>query len=321
MTKRVLALCLSVCLILLSCAFAAPQGSDISENAEPSREFIEKQSASLDTYFSVKEELLEAKETYGGIYIDKTGNLNVMVVDTATGTSENTSLRTVKDYQDVIKEHKTDNQHIMYRMVSYSFDYLQTVQSDLLEKFEEFGISSTYIDETENIIVVESADEGFDENQVIEFVGNCDILRFEKITSMGLQSAVVKNGSKLMSSSNKEFSVACGAKLGNDYGFITAAHCIDIGERGYYNGNTIGLATHRNFGGSSDVAFIINPSANFQSTTVFTDGTNYTAGQGYGHPSDYAAYVAGGFPTGTAVTTYGFVTKNLQERSYRLLKM
>lgn len=312
MKKRIFSMLLSLCIIAASITCISAQDAQElrTEKALKTQEelYTEKQGESLTTYFAVKDELSSDKETYGGVYIDDNGNLNIMIVnppqDTLSPENAQTDAKLISDYQSIIAEQKTEEQSIIYHLVPYTLEHLETVQDNLMDHAEELNIVSSYIDEIKNIIVVGYSAENFDENSVIDFVGKSNMLAFEKIVSIE-NDATIKNGSQVNSSSGS-FSIACGAKLGNDYGFITAAHCGSVGTAVYYNGSYLGDITHRRYGGNVDVAFIKRNSSSYLSTTKFTDSTAYTAG--IGKFGVGATHVLGGWPTGATVVMYGATT-------------
>jgi hypothetical protein len=256
---------------------------------------IENESAGNETYFAVEDQLLGEKDSFGGAYLDDNGNLNIMVVD------ESNVSKSIRDYQNMINKHKSERQTVIYRTVSYSLDTMQKIIDNLMKESETLGILGAYTDQKENIIVVDYDSNSFAKEKVMKIIGDSKIVRFQNSTGLEFQAAVLKNGGKI-----SDHSMACGARLGNTYGFITAAHSGSIGTLKFFNGNLLGAITHRNLGGSADVAFITPASSTFKSTTMFTDMTSYTAGRGSTtNPSDYAFYVSGGFLSGTSVTTYG----------------
>lgn len=184
---------LSLCIIAASITCISAQDAQElrTEKALKTQEelYTEKQGESLTTYFAVKDELSSDKETYGGVYIDDNGNLNIMIVnppqDTLSPENAQTDAKLISDYQSIIAEQKTEEQSIIYHLVPYTLEHLETVQDNLMDHAEELNIVSSYIDEIKNIIVVGYSAENFDENSVIDFVGKNNMLAFEKIVSIG----------------------------------------------------------------------------------------------------------------------------------------
>ncbi|MCL2321182.1 MAG: carboxypeptidase regulatory-like domain-containing protein [Oscillospiraceae bacterium] len=134
--------------------------------------YLENQSESLPTYQAAEAELTKNKTTYGGMYIDNNGILNVMVQKSGN----------VKDYQAIINKYKKPGQIVIYHIVSYSLDYLQSIQDKLdFNIMGKLGIYSSYIDVITNTIVIGYSDAKFDSQKVIEFTGaDSSVFRFEK---------------------------------------------------------------------------------------------------------------------------------------------
>ena len=315
MKKRIVAVFMSLCMMFVSmiCVSAeelhVPQDDQILQ--EKDELFMERQGESLTTYFAVKDELSEDKETYGGVYIDDNGDLNIMIVNSSpvelqeTASAENN--RYVKDYQNIVADQRSEDQNIVYHLVNYSLDYLKSVQNTLMNNSDEFEILSSYIDESQNTIVVGYSSDTFNKQNVLDFVGENEMIVFTEVDEPQLDSSnlTLRNGTGVRSDSS-DFTIACGAKLGNDYGFITAGHCGDVGTRVYYKTEYIGTITKSVFAGNTDAAFIKRSSASTKSTTEFTDGTAYKAGMSnYGNG---ALNVIGSWPTGTSVVAYGSKT-------------
>lgn len=270
---------------------AGAEQSTLFESEEVTKIYATNHSNSIETYFAVKDELLTKNNTYGGCYIDDNGNLNVWYTEG------------IKEYKNLIADDVKQNQSIIYRKASYTYDELEATNNLLFNSMEELGIEILSIDEFNNRIQVVMSSKNYSEQAVIDCVGNPDMLTFDCITSNPVDDATytIRNGSKLTNSKGY-YSMAVGAVRNGKYGFITAGHCGTVGDSASYNGMHMGTFRARVYGPNADVAFIERSSAThtYRATNLFTDGTGYTLGT--------LNYVSGGFPSGTAVTKYGATT-------------
>ncbi|MDE6888083.1 MAG: S1 family peptidase [Eubacterium sp.] len=283
--KKLLSIIVAGSILFLSSISASANQTDTTK----ADVYLHNQSNSLETYFSVKESLNEKEDTYGGCYIDDSGNLNIWYVDN------------LKEYKTAIACEIETEQPVVYRKADYSYAELQNVNDRLYDSMDELGIEVLSIDEFSNRVQVVMADDSYDKSDILEYIGDENVVIFDHIVNEPVDDATytIRNGSALNAGN---CSTAVGAVRNGQYGFITAAHCGNVGDAADYNGVTMGTYRACIYGPNVDVAFIQRSSSphTFNATNLFTDGTGYTRGS--------LNYVRGGFPSGTTVTKYGSTT-------------
>lgn len=288
--KKLLSILVILCMLTASTITVSAEQPTLSKIEEATKIYTTNHSNSIKTYFAVKDEFLTNDDTYGGCYIDDNGNLNVWYTEG------------IKEYKNLLAEDVKQSQSIIYRKASFTYDELEAANDLLFDSMEELGIEVLSIDEFNNRIQVVMSSKDYNEQAVINCVGNPNMLIFDYITSAPTDDATytIRNGSQLTDSSGY-YSMAVGAVRNGKYGFITAAHCGSVGGSVLYNGLHMGTFRARVYGPKVDVAFIERSSIThtYKATNLFTDGTGYTRG---------TDYVSGGFPSGTSVTKYGATT-------------
>lgn len=288
--KRLLSIIVAGSILLLSSISASASQSEKFDETTKDDVYLHNQANSLDTYFSVKKSLNAKKDTYGGCYIDDSGNLNIWYLDN------------LKEYKTAIANELETEQSVVYRKAEYSYAELQKINDRLYDSMDELGIEILSIDEFSNRVQVVMADGSYDKSNILEYIGDEKVVIFDRIVSEPVDDTTytIRNGSRL--DGGGYYSMAVGAVRNGQYGFITAAHCGNVGDAAGYNGVTMGTYRARVYGPNADVAFIQRSSSphTFNATNLFTDGTGYTPGT--------LDFVRGGFPSGTTVTKYGAAT-------------
>lgn len=247
------------------------------------------QSASIETYFALKDTFRSNEDTYGGSYIDDNGNLNVWYVNN------------LKEYKNTLSVKTNNDQTIIYRKADYSYAQLQVITDKLIDSMDKLGIVILSIDDFKNRIQVVMSSDSKNENEILDSIHDNQIIIFDYIRSEPVDDTIytVRNGSAL---DGGNYSMAVGAKRNNQYGFITAAHCGNVGDTVTFNDVTMGTFRARIYGPNVDVAFVQRSTTpnTFLATNLFIDDTGYTLGT--------LNYVSGGFPAGTTVCKYGATT-------------
>ena len=147
-----------------------------------------------------------------------------------------------------------DGQVVVYRKGEYSLKRLETIINLLVESMQDLDIAVLAVDQYTNRIQVVMNNDNSDIEAVIELVGDEVVLQFDRIVEKPTEETIytVYNGS-----ATGNASIAVGAMLNGAYGFITAAHCGNIGDPVTYNGVLMGYIAARQYGGSGgDVAFV-----------------------------------------------------------------
>lgn len=282
--------------IIIVCAFILTNRSPVgaswvgeTDEATKSEIYTLNHSASIETYFALKDTFRSKEDTYGGSYIDDNGNLNVWYVNN------------LKEYKNTLSTATNNVQPIIFRKADYSYAQLQDINDKLFDSMDKLGIEILSIDEFKNRIQVVMSSDAKNESEISGYIGDDKAIIFDRIISEPVDDTTytIRNGSAL---NGGNYSMAVGAVRNNQYGFITAAHCGNLGETATFSGVTMGTFRARLYGPNVDVAFVQRSSSphTFLATNMFTDGTGYTLGT--------LNYVSGGFPSGTTVTKYGATT-------------
>lgn len=266
-------------IIVLLISFAIPAFAIASsEDVEESIAYKNYVAVELNALFmDAVEQNQSLKNAYGGAYIDKDGNYNILitsedalctlkntvttgsiskVIDTALS-DEMVSTRTAKSVKDL---------SVNYHIATFSYHYLSEIVDLLSANMAELGIEQVGVkqaDNTVDIYVNASADQS-------------DILSFldKNFTDFDSEAVRFVKGDALYATANKTaypgdeiyytswlstYSGTIGFHAkdsSGNYGLVTNSHVAPSGQSMKYDGTTIGEPSYSTISGSIDAAFI-----------------------------------------------------------------
>lgn len=229
---------------------------------------------------SSQEAVLEFPDNYGGSYIDNDNDLHILYTDELN----TLNIASVQEYAE-------------FDCVNYSYNYLNDIVDILSDNLIELGITTTYMDEVLNKVVV-CADENY-KLMICEYLAenfmsfDDESLIFEEPTNP-VNTALGGSG---LSSSAGSFTLGYNAYdySTGKYGFVTCGHAVSVGDT-VYQGSALGTVTKKQFSGTIDAAFI-----EYSNQSQATANTMWNL-------SLTGSYSATGITTGMVVDKYGLTT-------------
>lgn len=288
-------LCILVAASLLFCtqAFGSSSNAQNGISAKPNSY------ESVDLYNKLLNNL--DKQSYGGMYLDDNGNLNIL-----TTNNEQTS--------EIVNECKYADQSVIFRNAKYSRKEIEDVYNSLIPQMQALGITDMGIDDINNCVTIgiyqlDNMDKQA-RNELEQSIHNfaksdCINIVNDATKSHDQTQYTVLNGCGLNNYSDS-FSLCMGVSWTDNgtqkYGFLTAGHALSVGQSAYYGnqqtlmGKCVNSIQNASLGVDAAVIQSSTSPNTFKPTNQFTDGSTY----------DMAAGNSGGkFPVGTNVTLYG----------------
>lgn len=201
----------------------------------------------------------EYPENFGGLYIDNDNNLHISYVNSL----------------DSLKKKELNKNYISYDHVTYSFNYLSSIVDCLTNVMIDMSISSVYVDETINKVIISTNDNNIPAitdylrthitNFYVESIDFCPYIESNCTQNPG--TIITANGA----SCTLGFNVL--NRETQKWGFVTCGHGISVGDKIKKDNlfkTTLGTVQKRQFGGSIDACYAEYKS---QSNIVVNDGS------------------------------------------------
>lgn len=184
MKKYILSTFLAICIAAMSILCISAQGQSEANNEDSSTAkeelFLEKQGKSLATYMAVKDQLEAEKDTFGGVYIDDNGDLNIVIAKSKQiALSEISEKSLLENFRGIVNKHREEDQNIIYHLAEYSLEHLLSARDKLMENSEKLGLVSASIDETRNIIIIGYLENAFEKTSVFELIDDNNMFVFQ----------------------------------------------------------------------------------------------------------------------------------------------